>query len=486
MESQNILGIYLSVDSATVVCLDSRGSRAGVLDCFSVSVESDSQQDRSSWDELVGLIGQQCSQRKLAFSDVAVALDCTIFMQHDVHSSFDSAKQIAATVRFDTEEALATDVSDVAIGFEVMTSGEEGSELGVFTAQKKVLSEIIAAFAGGNLDPVSIEPDVICLSRFARARLSASSEQSDESLFAMLSRRNGYFITAGSRRFERTFLTGAEQDRTDLLAGQVPVTTALFGVGEQINRLEVLDSSDSIDVSKLQQSLGTTTELVDSARLGLSQQQLDDCADVVEFAIAYGAAVGEAGKEQTTNFRSDYMPYLGKKRRLEKTLKFVSVSAVVILVALGLNLQMQLIQKNKPVRQLRKNLAEDYSAVMMGKEIPGNTREAVRKLGSELRRIKSIKSGQLSGTGEGGIPAKLAVVLEAFNDSAKQTDLNIDKVSVTAKHITIKGDTSSRSNTLKLLKDIKSRMTVQQERLGSKDNRDTFSITAVPKRRGRR
>jgi hypothetical protein len=456
-----------------------------VLDCFSVSVESDQQQSQPGWQELVSLIGQQCSQKEITFSEVAVALDCTIFMQHDVHSSFDSAKQVAATVRFDTEEALATDVSDVAIGFEMMTSGEEGSELSVFTAQKKILSEIITALAGSNLDPVSIEPDVICLSRLARTRLSTSAAQSDESLFAMLSRRNGYFIAAGSRRFERTFLIGAEQNRTDLLAGQVPVTTALLGTSEQINRLEVLDSNNSVDISQLRQSLGITAELIDLAELELLQQQLDERTDIVEFAVAYGAAIGEADKEQTTNFRNDYMPYMGRKRRLEKTLKFVSVSVVVALIALGLNLQMQLAQRNKPIRQLRKNLAQDYSAVMLGKKMPGSTTEAVRKLGSELRRIKSIKSGQLSSTGEGGISAKLALILEAFNDSAKQTNLNIERVSVTAKSITITGDTSSRSNTLKMLKEIKSRMVVQQERLGSKDNRDTFSVTVVPKKRER-
>jgi len=146
---------------------------------------------------------------------------------------------------------------------------------------------------------------------------------------------------------------------------------------------------------------------------------------------------------------------------------------------------MQLVQKNKPIRQLRKSLAEDYSAIMLGKKMSGSTTEAVRKLGGELRRIKSIKSGQLSSTGEGGVSVKLALILEAFNDSAKQTNLNIEKISVTAKNITITGDTSSRSNTLKMLQEIKSRMAVQQERLGSKDNRDTFSITVVPKTRER-
>ena len=105
----------------------------------------------------------------------------------------------------------------------------------------------------------------------------------------------------------------------------------------------------------------------------------------------------------------------------------------------------------------------------------------VKKLGTELRRIKSIK-GQLGSTGEEGVSAKLTRILKAFNKIAKSTKLDIEKITITTKNITITGSTSSRSNTLKMLQEVKSEMVVQQERLGSKDNRDTFSITVVPKK----
>ncbi|MFA5553100.1 MAG: hypothetical protein WCZ89_05595 [Phycisphaerae bacterium] len=482
MENQNILGIYLSSHNAYVVCTEANGTNAKVISCFSVSVEHE-QPGAADWSRLASLIAQQCAKRNLVFSEVAVALDCSAFMQHEVHSNFDSSKQIAQTIRFDTEEALATDVSDVAISFEMISSGKQGSDLNVFTATKNLLSEIINALAASNLDAASIEPDVICLSRFIKTKLNQNNEQNSESLFAVMSPRNCYFTSPfRKRKFDRTLPISSGQNKTDLLKIQVPVTTALLGVDGKISRLEILDSSGSVEIQQLQEKLPITVEDLKPALGEIAPpSQTSEISDIAEFAIALGAAEGLTDKyHTTTNFRNDFMPYLGRKRRLEKTLKFISISAIVIFIALGLSLHIQLIQKNRPVKQLNRKLAEDYSDVMLGKKMSDNTSQAIRSLESELRRIKSVKSGQFGASGDSSVPAQLALVLSAFNnnDIAKQTNLNIDRISITGRNIIISGDTSNRANTLKLLTEIKKLMDVQQEQLGSKDNRDTFNITA--------
>jgi len=137
VEGQNYLGIYLGKERATAVCLGLQGRDRNVLGCFSVSVEQSEEQKPQA---LANLIAQGCLERELKFSEVGVALDCTMFMQHKLHSEFDDLKRISATIRFDTEEALATDISDVAIAFNINSSDQTGSELTVFTAQKKMLS----------------------------------------------------------------------------------------------------------------------------------------------------------------------------------------------------------------------------------------------------------------------------------------------------------------------------------------------------------
>jgi len=187
VESQNDLGIYIDRDRATVVCLDSRGKDGGVVGCFSVSVEEDEQANMQT---LAGLIAQGCAERDWRFSDVSVALDCTMFMQHSVDSEFRDPRQIAATVKFDTEEALATDVSSVALAFEIASSDESGSKLTVFTAQRTILSDVLSALQQYDLDPVTIEPDVNCLTRFIHKK-EDSVESPQQTLFALLSRHSG-------------------------------------------------------------------------------------------------------------------------------------------------------------------------------------------------------------------------------------------------------------------------------------------------------
>jgi hypothetical protein len=132
VEGKNHLGIYLGRETATVVCMSAGGS-GSVLDSFTVTTESQGQESRPGIKQLAHLVAQSCAARQLNFSGVAIALDCSMFMQHNIHSAFTEANQIASTVRFDTEEALATDITNLAITFKITSSDKAGSELVAFT-----------------------------------------------------------------------------------------------------------------------------------------------------------------------------------------------------------------------------------------------------------------------------------------------------------------------------------------------------------------
>jgi hypothetical protein len=209
---------------------------------------------------------------------------------------------------------------------------------------------------------------------------------------------------------------------------------------------------------------------------------LADCADPVGFAIAYGAVLSHLEKAQSVNFRNDFMPYQGKKVRLQKAMKFSSVAVIVLMLAAGLYFQLQLWQENKYRNRLHEKFEKQYSAVMLGKKLPAGS-DPVKKLTGELRRIESVKKGLLSVTGEEAISAKLTLVLEAFNKCAAQTNLNIDSIAITTKTISIAGNTSSRENTLKLFDAVRnSGLEVLQQYLEAKGGRDNFSITVEPKK----
>ena len=488
MESQNYLGIYISRDTATVVCLDSQGKDRSVLGCFSVSV---AEQEQANMQTLAGLIARGCAERELKFSEVAVALDCVMFMQHSVHSEFSDRKQIAATMRFDTEEALATDITDVALTFEMASSDEAGSELTVFTAQRKILSEVLQALQQYDLDHVTIEPDINCLSRFISLKASSVESPQAETLYGMLSRRSGYLISLhapadeGARKASalRTFLVGPAQDRSELLAREVLVTTALVESGEPINRLRVFDCAGAVKLEKLGKKLSIEAEAIDLQQAaGAEPQTLAACDDPVDFAIACGAAMTHFEKEHAVNFRDDFSPYQGKKLRLQKALKFAAISVTVLLVAIGLYFQTQLFTANKYRGMVNSRFAQEYKAVTQEK-LSGNfkIREAVRKLGSLLRRVEREKKG-LSPDDE-SISSKLTLVLAAFNKCAAQTNLNIKSVTVTSRDVIITGDTASRQNRQRLFDEIrKGGLEIQREGYDSKAGRESFSITIAPKK----
>lgn len=479
MNGSNYLGIYLGKDAATVVCLDPESPDKSVLACFSVAVE---QPDQKSTQELARLIKEGCDERNLEFSEAAVALDCSMFMQHKVHSEFSDPKQIAATVRFDAEEALAGDITGLAIAFKVNSSDETGSSLTVFTAQQKQLSDILVALQSNGIDPVTVEPDVNCLAGFISQKLSP--RQDLRSLFCVLSGSNGYFIAfAGPQTLSmRTFLVSPAQKREELLAREIPMTAAFVGADEPVNSIRVFDSAGSVNCQKLNEKLSVEAGLVDLVGAAAGPELLADCADPVGFAIACGAALSHLEKTQSANFRSDFMPYQGKKLQLQKTVKLSSISVTVLMVVAGLYFHMQLLQENKYRSRLRRKFEKQYSAVMFGQKLPSKSKPAA-KLAGELRRVESVKKGLLSVTGEESISAKLTLVLDAFNKCAAQTDLNVDSVTITARTMSIAGDTSSRRNTLKLFDAVrKSGLEILQQRLDAKGSRDNFRITVTPKK----
>jgi hypothetical protein len=481
--------MYLAKDHATVVCLAVQGRDINLAGCFSVSLE---QAEQSDLQALARCIAAACTERQFKFTETAVALDCAMFMQHSVHSEFPDVRKVAQTVRFDTEEALGTDATDVAIAFKIDSADQTGSNLSVFTAQKQLLAELLPALQASNLDPVSVEPDVNCLARFVCRNVSLPAEA--RPLFALLSRRNGYFITPLSLPWQapgapgptppaamRTFLLSA-QNRNELLARQVSMTTALLQTTGPVNRLEVFDAADSVNCDDIAKKLAVQTERIDiiaSARL--SAENLSDCPDPVEFAIAYGAAIAYLDPPRNANWRSDFMPYQGRKLRLQKTLRFFSAAAIILMLALGILGLMQALQLNKYRAGLRGKFAGEYAAVMLGQAAPDKSKEAVRRLGTALRRIKDAQKGSLSLTGEEVVAGKLALVLQAFNKCAAATKLNIESIAITDKSITISGETSGPDSTLKVFEALKQTgLNVLQQRISSEGGRSTFSVTVEP------
>jgi len=481
VEPNNYLGIYIGKDAATVVCVDPQSKAGEVLGCFTVRAEEDG---AASPHLLASLVSQGCSERDWTFGDVSVAVDCAMFMQHNVHSDFSSAKQIGATIRFDAEEALATDISDVAIAFQITSTDEAGSNLTVFTAKKNMLSDLILSLQSGGMDPVAIEPDVNCLSRYISRKIPAS--EGGREMFGVLSSTSGYLVAphqngdnAELAARMRTFLVGSAKDRGALLVREAIMTTAVTEQTEPINRLRIFDSTGVADSIQIGERLGIEADLVQL--IDPAETNLDDI-DPVNFAIAYGAAFAHADKALTVSFRDDFMPYQGKKMKMEKALKFFSVSVTVLLIALGLYLHTRLFSVNGYRTDVRGRFAADYAVAMSNTKLPEDksVSKAVETLKKEWRKL----SNKNPGITDESASSKLITVLGAFNKSFAQAKINISRVTIGSNNITISGWTASRASTNRFFAIVKqSGMDIVRESVDATEpGKDKFDIRVEVKK----
>jgi len=482
MESRNSLGIYISKDRATVVCLASQGRDPKLVGAFSVAIEG---AEKPGLQDLADRIAEQCAERGFKSATPAVALDCALFMQHAVHSDFSDHKKIAATVRFDTEEALATDVSDMAVAFRLTSADDTGASLDVFTAERSVLSDILMSLQSNGIDPIAVVPDACCLSRYISQGKNGAETNDAGTVYALLSESRGYLLGTSSddgASLTRAFPVAPSQDRKALLTREALVTTALAGTEGPAKRLAVLDTRDGAMARDLAKRVPVSVAECDLARMrNLATSELPDDLNLVDVAIAYGAALPESEKEKGINFRNDHMPYLGKKVRVQKAVRFLSISLAILFLAAGVYAHTQLMRVKRYQSLSREKLEPGYLAVMPGAEkLPSRMTAVVDRLKRVLRGLEAEKGGQVDPK---SISAKLTLVLKALNTCAAETDLEIDVITLTAQSIQINGDTSSRRNTLKVFDSMeKAGLTLQKPGYSQKGNRDTFTASAEPKK----
>ena len=113
---------------------------------------------------------------------------------------------------------MATDMSDSALVFEIISSDATGSKLNVYTDDRRILSNIISALQSQGLDPSSIVPDVNCLAELIQHNSKNKNSHIKDALLGVFSCKNGFFFRAlSSDRVVpmRAFKLGGRQDRNE-------------------------------------------------------------------------------------------------------------------------------------------------------------------------------------------------------------------------------------------------------------------------------
>ena len=479
MEQTNCVGLYLSRDSATAVVLSLKGSHPEISGCFTIAKAPANEEDTEQSPPLAAQVVQRLAAERLNYDEVTVSLDCALYTQHNMHSDFTDHKQIANTIAFDAEEALACDATDMAITFNITGTDENGANVSVFTSDRNSLDEILAELQDKSLDPATIEPDIVCLARYLQQYFTLPKES--HPLFVVLSKESCYIIIpqhGHNAPLVRSFILGRSGDITSVLQREIPLTIASLNPTEPVNGILFAGETDDIDIKIIAERTGLDSQKIDLFRMADSTgSDPRDCQFQTAFAMAFGAALVELKRIKPCDFRQSFSPYQGKRLILQRSLRAISIFVTISMVALGIFFQSKVIKKKNYISQLDKNLRADYSAAMYGRKPAG--RAPIRsQLNSAYNKVKIIKDGKGFGD-ESSVTAKLTFILEAMNASPKNIDLKITTVSISSKSMRVTGDTNSRASTLALFNSFKKHEKLNKtlEDVSGDNNRDKFGIT---------
>ena len=417
------------------------------------------------------------------FEETFVAVDCAFYTQYKLNSEFDDYHQVESTIKFDAEEAAATDAMNLAVAFDITGKAPVGSEVTVYTADRQLLTDMLLDMQEGALDPGFMEPDVVCLAR-ALAHCADASERTD-AMFIVLSQSSCYMIRPQTdfAPAARTFLIGKGQDVTGILSREIMLARGATGPANPMTSIVLMGALDSVDADLLAQRTGLDVQTAAPEKALLNT--LDDDGDIepYELLIAYGAALAGRTRGHKTDFRRDFMPYQGRRKVVESSLRLIGISLTILLVSVAVFFQLKTFRMRGYTRTLSKKALIEYKAATFGKAPPrGMT------VSSGLRRELSRAIEMEKGIGPGGdksVPAKLTFFFDAINKTPKNVDIKIQQITITERSMKVKGDTNSRSGTLALFNEIKKhpRITLNSERITAGPNgRTLFDITLEPKK----
>ncbi len=473
MDEKGSIGIFLSRDKAVAVWT-STGSEFSVLHKLCIIP------DENEPAAFPVQVARSIIRQSFAFDEVFVAIGCGGYTQYSLHSEFTDYRQIESTIKFDVEEAAAADAVNLAVAFELTGTDQTGSQVTAYTAERQLLTDILLDVQEGGLDPTLMEPDAVCLVR-AMEPISKLSDRA-ASIFIALSGNNCYMIhpNPGYAPIIRTFLVKPGREVTDILIREVLLAVASSQT--PLDSIVLIGGTDAIDAPSLSERVGLDV-LVENPGKALSQNLASDSEmTVVELLIAYGAAMAGRIRGPKADFRKDFMPYQGKRKVMESSLRLISIAATVLLLAAAIFFQLKTIQMKKDSRQLQIKTLDQHKAVMYGRS-PIRGMQVSSSLERAYKNAKNAKEGLGPGDDK-SVPAKMTFFLEAVNKCPKNVDIIIQQVTIAERSMKVKGDTNSRNGTMALLNEIKKhpRITLASQRISTSSGRDTFEITIEPKK----
>ncbi|NLW82824.1 MAG: hypothetical protein GXY41_00220 [Phycisphaerae bacterium] len=475
MEHTSSLGLYLSRGRAIAVWLSEKDSETITRAQAFVPTEGESAQTMALQ------AARAIARHDNPVEQIFVALDCSYYTQYSLHSEFSDVRQIESTIKFDAEEAAAADAMNLAVTFTVTGPLPTGAEVMAFSADRQTITDILLDVQEGGLDPAMIEPDAVCLAR-AMEHMLHIAEQPD-TLFVLTAERNCYFIQPGNNGYApkiRSFLLGAQAQRTASMMREILLAITGWDDETPLKKVVFVHPPEGVDCETLAQRTALEIRVESAVEKVRSDKPLDPDIPTAELLMAVGAAFAPLDKARSADFRRDFMPYQGKRKILESSLRLTCISLAVLFVAIGIFFQFRTWRTNVYAADINEKLAEEYRGAMYGANPP--TTEAINsRLRRTLVNVRRVQDGLGPGDDK-SVPAKLTFLLEAINSCPPEVDVKIQQIMITDNTMSVKGDTNSRRSTLDLFDAVKKhpRLKLGTERMSISGNRDTFDFTVEP------
>ncbi|OQY04278.1 MAG: hypothetical protein B6I25_07160 [Planctomycetales bacterium 4572_13] len=476
MNEKSSLGLFLSKDKAVAVWVSSSSDSSVVRTLNITPGEDEPSVIALQAARAVSSVGDE-------FDELFVAVDCAYYTQYKLQSEFNDYHQVESTIKFDAEEAAATDAMNLAVAFDITGKTPVGSEVTVYTADRQLLTDMLLDMQEGALDPGFMEPDVVCLAR-ALSHCAGLSERTDAS-FVVLSQSSCYMIRPGGdfAPAARSFLIGKGQDVTGILSREIMLASGATDPAGPMTSIVLMGELDNVDADLLAQRTGLDVQTAAPEKALV--ESLDTDGDMVphELMIAYGAALAGRTRGHKTDFRRDFMPYQGRRKVVQSSLRLIGISLTILLVSVAVFFQLKTFRMRGYTRALNKKALIEYKAITFGKKPPRGM-SVSSGLRREYKRAKQAESGIGPG-GDKSVPAKLTFFFEALTKTPKKVDVRVQQITITERSMKVKGDTNSRTGTMAFFNEIKKhpRISLGSERLtAGPDRRDIFDITLEPKK----
>jgi len=418
------------------------------------------------------------------FDEAFVAVDCGCYTQYKLHSEFDDYHQVESTIKFDAEEAATTDAMNLAVAFDITGKAQIGSEVTVYTADRQLLTDMLLDMQEGALDPSFMEPDVVCLAR-ALAHCGDFSGRID-TIFIVLSEPNCYMIRPGGdfAAEGRTFLIGAGQDVTGVLSRELMLAGGLSNAAQPVASVVLMGKTDNVDMELLAQRTGLNVQTAEPEKTIAGTSAEDEDIACHELLIAYGAALAGHTRGYKTDFRRDFMPYQGRRKIVQGSLRLIGISLTVLLVSVAGFFQLKAFRINRDTGKLKARMISDYKAVNYGSD-PSTRRPILSSLTIVYKRAVDAEKGFSGDT----VPAKLTFFFQALNETPKDVDVQVQQITITERSMKVQGNTNSHRGAMAFFDKIKQhkQISLASERITSEPTgRTRFDITIEPKKSEKR